>query len=119
MPTDEKSEADLIVVGVIKQLIARVEEFETTIKGRQETFEKNLFDQFVALRKDIYDSYLDLKLKYDKHDDKHLIDDQRKETDALTRAHRQFTLNILFAGVFLVLIIGFVVIGVIIFLVRR
>lgn len=112
MPTNE----DNVVVGVINQLIDKVETTQKTIEERQTAFETNLFNQFVALRQDIYASYLDLKVKYDAHDQRHSVDDQRSENDKLARAHRQFTLNLILAGLAMLIILGFVVIGFVIVL---
>lgn len=110
------NEEDKIVVGVINQLIDRVESTQKTLEDRQNTFEANLFSQFVALRQDIYTSYLDLKLKYDEHSQRHLVDEQRKENDTLARAHRQFTLNLILGGLALLVIVGFIVIGFVVIL---
>lgn len=130
MNSEEKNDADRIVVGVIRDLVKRVENLDQSVNARskeleviltekQTNFERSFNDQFVALRQDIYKSYLDVKLKYDDHQQKHFIDDKRLETDALKREHRQFTLNLLFAGVIGLIILGFVITNIILWISRN
>lgn len=115
MPTNDDKE-DSIVVGVINQLINRVETLEKGIHEKQKTFEESMVAQFTALRQDSFASYLDLKIKFDTHEQRHITDDRRAENDTLARAHRQFTLNLILFGLGFIMIVGFVVIGFVIVL---
>ena len=97
-------------------LIKRLEEYEIAALTRENEFKEYLMQQFVALRKDMFSSIVDIKIRYDDHNKKHFVDDQRAETDRLQRAHRQFTLNLILAGIAALVIIGFVILGAIIIL---
>jgi len=117
--TDDTSRSS-VVVGVISDLIKKVEDlkqettdniasFEKTMMDRQDLFEQKLFDLYVDLRKDIHTSYMKLELDSKQHADVHTAEKLERENDKLIRAQRQFTLNLVLFGIAALIILGVII----------
>lgn len=100
-----------VVVGVIRDLVQRVETYQQHADDERKQLIETVNGTVEAMRKDVFRAIVALQLDASQHRDEHSAERKERAADAIDRLNRQLILNVWLGALTILVVVNLLLIG--------